>query len=97
MPRVVKLLRKAIEWQRLLETGHVLSQAEIARQEGLSRARVTEILSLFNLAPNIQKHALPMTDTVGMPVVTERSLRSIAGIEDPKWQMKDFEEREGPP
>ena len=40
-PRVVELLRKAIEWQALLETGKIANQAEIAREEGVTRARVT--------------------------------------------------------
>ncbi len=35
-PRVVELLRKAIEWQTLLETGKVTSQTEIAQLEGIS-------------------------------------------------------------
>ncbi len=43
-PRVVELLRKAIEWQALLESGKVVSQAEIARQEGITRVRVTQVL-----------------------------------------------------
>ena len=42
-PRVVELLRKAIEWQALLETGELASQAEIARREGITRARVTQV------------------------------------------------------
>ncbi len=44
MPRVVELLRKALEWQALLESGEVPSQAAIARREGLTRARVTQVL-----------------------------------------------------
>ena len=40
-PRVVELLRKAIEWQTLLEAGQIANQAEIARREGITRARVT--------------------------------------------------------
>jgi len=40
-PRVVELLRKAIEWQALLESGKIASQADIAIREGITRARVT--------------------------------------------------------
>ena len=35
-PRVVELLRKAIEWQALLESRDAASQAEVARREGLT-------------------------------------------------------------
>ncbi len=90
-PRVVELLRKAIEWQGLLESGQIPSQAEIARQEGLTRARVTQILSLLNLAPKIQQYILSMPKMSSRPVVTERSLRSITLIEDQRHQIEMFE------
>ena len=39
-PRVVELLRKAIEWKALLESGQIATQADIACREGITRARV---------------------------------------------------------
>jgi hypothetical protein len=36
-PRVVKLLRKAVEWQGLLKPVKIANQAEIARRKGISR------------------------------------------------------------
>jgi hypothetical protein len=36
-PRVVKLLRKAVEWQGLLKHVKIANQAEIARRKGISR------------------------------------------------------------
>jgi hypothetical protein len=53
-PRVVELLRKAVEWKALLESGKVASQAEIASREGVTRARVTQ-MGLLRLAPDIQE------------------------------------------
>ena len=74
-PRVVELLRNAIEWRRQLDAGEVQNQAEIARREGITRARVTQVMSLLRLAPNMQKHILAMPET------TERRLRPvISGI-----------------
>jgi hypothetical protein len=58
-PRVVELLRKAIEWQALLESGGVQTQADIARREGVTRARVTQVLGLLRLAPEIQNQLVP--------------------------------------
>ena len=43
-PRVVELLRKAIEWQALLDSGEASNQAAIARREGITRARVTQVM-----------------------------------------------------
>jgi biotin operon repressor len=38
-------LARALEWQRQLEAGEAESQAAIARREGLTRARVTQIMN----------------------------------------------------
>jgi len=85
-PRVVELLRKAIEWKDLLDFGKVASQAEIARREGITRARVTQIMGLLRLAPEIQEQILYTLDVTHHPLVTERMLRPIGAIQ----QGKDF-------
>jgi hypothetical protein len=74
-PRMVELLRKAIEWQALLESGEARNQAVISRREGITRARVTQVMGLLHLAPEIQKHILSMPDAVRRPAITERALR----------------------
>jgi hypothetical protein len=40
-------MKRAIEWQRQLDAGQVRSRAAIARREGLTRARVTQIMNLL--------------------------------------------------
>jgi hypothetical protein len=37
----------AIEWQRQLDAGEVETRAAIARREGLTRARVTQVMNQF--------------------------------------------------
>ncbi len=91
-PRVVKLLRKAIEWRALLTSGTADSQAEIARRESLTRARVTQVMNLLSLAREIQEHVLSLPDTAGRPAITERSLRPIAKLEERKAQLAAFSE-----
>jgi hypothetical protein len=76
-PRVAELLRKAIEWRRQLDTGEVRNQADIARREGVTRARVTQVLGLLRLAPEIQETILAMPKVSCRPAITERALRSI--------------------
>ena len=66
-PRVVELLRKAIEWQDLLESGRIASQADIARQEGITRGRVTQIMGMLRLAPKIREEILSMPAVVHRP------------------------------
>src|SRR6266550_4727902 len=40
-------LKRAVEWQRQLDAGLVRSRAAIARREGLTRARVTQIMNML--------------------------------------------------
>ena len=94
-PRVVELLRKAIEWQALLESGEATSQAEVARREGLTRARVTQVMGLLRLALEIQQHILAMPDMVGRPSITERALRRVTQLEQPGAQLQAFQQLVG--
>ena len=79
-----------MEWQRLLEFGDGTSRANIARREGISRARVTQIMYLINLAPEIQKQILAMPETVRKDYITERKLRPISKLDGQEKQMDAF-------
>jgi len=88
---VVELLRQAQEWRRQLDSGDVRTQAEIARRERITRARVTQIMALIRLAPEIQERALALPDTIRRPTITERALRPIAQATDHEVQLVLFE------
>lgn len=90
MPRVTKLLRKAIEWQTLLESGKIANQAEIARREGITRARVTQVMGMLRLAPEIREQILSLPDIAIRSSVTERMLRPIRAIADHRDQRREF-------
>jgi hypothetical protein len=49
-------------------------------------------MGLLRLAPEIQEHVLSLPDMVRRPAITERALRPIAQIENPKNQMAEFQE-----
>ena len=53
-PRVVELLRKTLKWQALLGSGEAHNQTTIARREGITRARVTQVMGMLRLTPEIQ-------------------------------------------
>ena len=91
-PRVMELLQKAIEWQGLLESGEAANRAEIARRDGITRARVTQVMGLLRLAPEIQQHILSMPNLVRRPAITERALQPIARIEEREDQVAAFSE-----
>ena len=88
---MVELLRKANEWQALLVFGKIANQADIARQEGITRARVTQVMGMLQLAPEIQEQILYMPDAARRPFVTERILRPIVTIADHHDQLREFQ------
>jgi len=88
-PRVVELLRKAIEWKALLESGKIATQADIARQEGITRARVTQIMGLLRFAPEIRDKILYLPATLNRRPVTERMPRPIGAIADQRHQLRE--------
>ena len=90
-PRVVELLRKAIEWRALLESGDAANQTDIARKEGITRARVTQIMGMLRLAPEIHQSILAIPATVRRQNITERALRPITQIEDRGRQAELFD------
>ena len=90
-PRVVDLLRKAIEWQALLESVKIANQTDIARREGITRARVTQVMGMLRLAPEIQEHVLSMPDAASRPLISERMLRPIGTIKDNCDQIREFQ------
>jgi len=58
VPRVSRLMALAIHLDGLIRSGAIKDQAEIARGGRVSRARVTQIMNLLNLAPDIQQDLL---------------------------------------
>jgi len=54
VPRVAKLMDLAIRLDELLQAGEVASRAELARLGKVSRGRLSQLMNLLNLAPDIQ-------------------------------------------
>jgi hypothetical protein len=77
-PRIAKLIALAIHMDRLLREGHVKDQAELAKLAGVTRARVTQVMNLLALAPEIQEDLLNLLhSTRGTSPIDERQLRPI--------------------
>jgi hypothetical protein len=70
----------AIRFDQLIREGVVANQAELARLGNLSRARLTQIMNLVNLAPDIQEEILQCSSLCcKRDRYSERLLRPIAG------------------
>ena len=81
IPRITRLMALAIKFQDMVDRGEVRDYADLARLGYVSRARITQIMNLLNLAPDIQEELL------GLPIIpiaqmrfAERHLRVITGL-----------------
>jgi hypothetical protein len=83
MPRVSRLLALAHRLERLVRRGVVKDYAEAARLGRVTRARISQIMSLLHLAPDIQEQVLFLSrvERGGDPVVLHELL-PIAGTAD---------------
>ena len=84
VPKLARLMALAIKFQGMLERGEVKDQAELARVGHVTRARVTQVMNLLMLAPDIQEQILflPLV-TDGRDPVKEWQVRAIAA--EPTW------------
>lgn len=78
VPRVARLLALAIKYEDLLRRGVVADQSELARLCQVTQPRMTQIMNLVNLAPEIQEEILflPPVES-GRDPIHERALRPI--------------------
>ena len=87
IPRVSRLMALAIRYQRLIAEGAVADYAEIAALGHVTRARMTQIMSLLNLAPDIQEALLFLPRTLSeRGPITERRLRPLTA--EPDWDTQ---------
>ncbi|MEK6674494.1 MAG: hypothetical protein AABZ47_02440 [Planctomycetota bacterium] len=92
IPRVARLMALAIRCEELVRRGEVTDYAELARLGHVTRARMTQIMNLLNLAPDIQEEILFLPRTThGRDPIGERDLRPITtvvdwGIQQRKWR-----------
>jgi hypothetical protein len=79
----------AVRFESLHNDGEVPDQAELAALGHVSRARITQIMNLLNLAPNIQEGLffLPSVGQ-GRAPVTERDLRQVVAVPDWRTQQR---------
>jgi len=96
LPRIARLLALAIHLDGMMARQD-LDCRQIARRGHISRTRVTQILNLVHLAPDIQERLLFLTSPdKGRVVVTEKKIRSLASEYNWERQRFAFERLFGP-
>ena len=83
IPRISRLMAVAIRLERLLLTGEVSDLTELARLGHVTQPRMSQILNLTLLAPDIQEELLFLPRvTSGKATIHEKMLRPIAAESD---------------
>ncbi len=81
LPRVTRLMALAIKFDGLIREGVVRDYADLAHLGFVTRARMTQVMNLLNLAPDIQEGILFLPKTMtGRDPVSERNLRRLTAI-----------------
>jgi hypothetical protein len=75
---VARMLALAHHIQGAIDRGLVPNRATVARRLGLTRARVTQLMDLLLLAPDLQDLVLHLEAVDGMEPLSERALRAVA-------------------
>ena len=79
VPKIARLMALAIRFDGLLARGEVKDYAELARLGHVTRARVTQIMNLLNLAPDLQEQLLFLPEVEhGRDPVKEWQVRPVA-------------------
>ena len=85
VPRLTRLMALAIRFDDLIQSGGIENQADLARLGHVSRARVTQIMNLLHLAPDIQEAILFLPRVKrGHDPIREKHIRPIAAEID--WE-----------
>ncbi len=85
--RISKLMALAIEFEQMIQNAQASDFAQLAKECRVTRARMTQIMNLNLLAPDIQERllCLPQTDK-GRDEITIRTLQKIAL--EPDWRRQ---------
>jgi len=87
VPRVARFMALTIRFDQLIRAGEISDYAELARLTYVTRARITQIMNLLLLAPDIQEAILflPRIES-GRDPIHLRQLQPIALV--PDWRKQ---------
>jgi len=88
IPRIARLMALAIRFEGLVRGETVQNYAELAQLDRVTRARMTQIVKLLQLAPDLQEQLLFLPEVQGL---NERNLRAIVQQLDWSDQRRMFQ------
>ena len=91
IPGVSRLMALAIKFDGLIDDGVVADRSELARLAHVTQPRMTQIMNLLNLAPDIQEKLLFLPRvTTGRDPIHEKMLRPLAAQISWRRQRKSW-------
>ena len=88
IPRIARLMALAIRFEGLVRSETVQNYAELAQLGHVTRARMTQITKLLQLAPDLQEQLLFLPPLKGL---NERNLRAVVQQLDWSKQRRMFQ------
>jgi len=91
IPRISKIMALAIKMDGMIQSGIVKDYTELALLGQVTCARITQIMNLLYLAPDIQEEILFLDRvTKGKDPIVEKRVGKIAQYDDWKTQRKEW-------
>jgi hypothetical protein len=95
LPRITQVLAMALQFQEVIDRGEIRRHADLARLGCVSRERISQMMVLTWLAPDIQEVILRLPQMPGGRYpVSEGVLRRIART--PLWEEQRSQWQHGP-
>jgi hypothetical protein len=79
--RIAMIMAMARKFERMVKSGEVSSYKDLAIRSGVTNMRITQIMNLTLLAPDIQREILRLRSMDGIEPITERKLRDLVKLE----------------
>jgi len=87
VPRISKLMALAIRFEGLIRDGKIAGQSDLARLAHVTQPRMTQIMNLLHLAPDIQEELLFLPPIrMGRDPIHEKTLRSV--VAEVSWRRQ---------
>lgn len=85
LPRITQVLAMALQFQEMIDWGEIRRHSDVARLGCVSRERISQLMVLTWLAPDIQDAILRLPQVPGGRYpVSEGALRKMARL--PSWE-----------
>ncbi|UCD79259.1 MAG: hypothetical protein JSW26_28320 [Desulfobacterales bacterium] len=87
---IIELLSLAEDFKATINERR-LTMSQLANEQGMTRARMTQIMNLLKLAPEIRDYIKNLEDPDEIKYFTEKKLRNIAILLKPNMQLIKFD------